>query len=158
VNKSGRCCDRRESGVTLLELAISLTILGLLLPVIAEGLSVVIGEWNRAVDRLEARQQAMMLLQRIERDVRDGRMFTAQSDGLLFLSANDQVIRYHLSPSGQLLRDEAGVGTSVIGAKLRSIRFLPESGGALLRLRMTTAVGQAEVSVDQLLAGRVPLP
>lgn len=170
MNRDGACCnahERRvrrvdyrlgERGVTLLELIMSLTILGLLLPVIAAGLTTSTGEWNRAVERLEARQQAMMLLQRVEREVRGGHHFAAQSNGLHFLNSNDQLIRYHVSAAGLLLRDESIIGTSVIGSKIRSCTFTPDPSGALVRLRLTIAVGRSEVTVDQLLAGREALP
>lgn len=168
--RNGACCMVRElrekrvngntdeRGVTLMELIMSLTILGLLLPVIAAGLTVSTGEWNRAVERLEARQQAMMLLQRVEREIRGGHHFAAQSNGLHFLNSSDQLIRYHVSSAGQLLRDESIIGTSVIGSKIRSCTFTPDPSGALVRLRLTIAVGRSEVSIDQLLAGKEALP
>lgn len=147
-----------DRGVTLLELIMSLTILGLLLPVIATGLTASTGEWNRAVDRLEARQQAMMLLQRVEREIRNGHQFAAQPNGLYFLNAHDQLIRYHVSTTGLLLRDEAIVGTSVIGSKIGSCTFTPDPSGKLVRLRCTIVVGRSEVTVDQLLVGKEALP
>lgn len=170
MNRDEVCCSSRglhvrrvngntdERGVTLLELILSLTILGLLLPVIAAGMTHATGEWNRAVDRLEARQQATMLLQRVEREIRGGRRFVAEPNVLYFLNEKDQLIRYQISSTGLLLRDEAVVGTSIIGSKIRSLTFTPDPSGKLVRLRLTIVVGRFDVTVDQLLAGREALP
>jgi prepilin-type N-terminal cleavage/methylation domain-containing protein len=146
--------SRSQRGVTLLELICSLAVLGMLLPVVAIGLSSCIAGWNGMTERLEAREQALMLVMRIEREVREGSDFAVTSDGLLFLNDKGMPIRYQLSSGGFLLRNEQGVGVTVIGSKLRSCMFGVESGGLLVHLRAVTQVGNAEVRVDELFGGR----
>jgi hypothetical protein len=143
-----------ERGVTLLELIFSLAILGMLLPVVAIALTSCISGWNGITERLEARQQALMLVMRVERELRESSDFTVTSDGLLFLNEKGKPIRYQLSSGGFLLRNEQGVGVTVIGSKLRSCLFGVESGGQLVHLRASTQAGHAGVQLDELFGGR----
>ena len=75
MSRRGRRFIADERGVTLPELLISLSILGLLLPVVAGELSSVSRLWHGAADRLEARGQATALLRNLEGELREGRSF-----------------------------------------------------------------------------------
>ena len=155
MSRRGRRIIADQRGVALLELLISLTIFGMLLPVIAGELMSVTDIWSRTTDRLEARALAVSLLREIESEVQAGRGFAVQQDGTLaFLNKRGRLVRYQFTKSGLLMRDEEGVGVMVVGAKITTCRFDSESSGTLLHLELTTKVGNSEVTLSELWTGR----
>jgi len=137
-----RRCGRRfiadEQGHLLLEAVISQGIYALLLPVVTAGLFAVTHQWTRTVEQLETRQQAHMLLQRLQTEVRVGRQFVALTDGVAFLDPQDRLIRYQRAATGLVLRDEQGVGTSVVGSGVTHLQATPDSFGRALTVTFTT--------------------
>jgi hypothetical protein len=140
--------------VTLLELLISLAIIGLLLPVVAGWFTATTSAWQGTVERLEARQQALFIVRRVETEVREGRKYTVQKDGLFFLDNRGKWIRYSLSQNGLLLREEEGMGSTVIGAQIVSCQFAVLGEGRRLRMQLVTKAGRRQVSVEQIWTGR----
>ncbi|PWK06286.1 prepilin-type N-terminal cleavage/methylation domain-containing protein [Tumebacillus permanentifrigoris] len=142
----------KEQGLTLLELLIALTIWALLLPVIAGGLLFTVQSYTRASERLEAREQALAVLRKVEGEVRDGHSFKVQSNGVSFLDVHDRLVQYQLTRTGLLQRVEEGVGNTVIGAKLTVCRWALDASPPLLHLQLTTQVGRATVELEEQLA------
>ncbi|KEO82659.1 PilW family protein [Tumebacillus flagellatus] len=170
---SPRCiCNKilhDRSGHTLLELLIALSIWALLLPVIAGGLLFTVQSYTRSVDRLEAREQALGVLRKVESEIRAGHGFTVQSEGVSFLDERNTLIQYRFSArTGLLQRIESGAGSSVIGAKLtdfqgRLVTLAPADGDSrpppdVLSLHIRTQSGRAVVDLSETLTGRSPLP
>ena len=155
MSRHGRLCIADPRGVTLLELLISLAILGLLLPVIAGELSSVTRLWHGATDRLEARAQAASLLKNVEGELREGRSFAVTADGgVLFLNPRGRVVRYYLSTNGLLIREEESVGMTVVGAKLSRCQFRSEASGNAVRMLASIQVGQAQLHLEESWRGR----
>lgn len=147
-----------QKGVTLLELLLSLVVLGMMLPVLA-GLMISLTEtWSRETERLEARQQAEIIVRRIEAEVREGKGFAMISKGVSYTNQQGHLIRYTLGTGGLLLRDDNGQGGAVIGADVIACKFTTQANGSLLRMQLSTAVGQAETDLDQQWVGRDSLP
>ena len=145
---------RDERGVTLLELVIAQAIVGLLLPVIAAGLVLVTQKWHLATERIEAREQVVTLVRRVEAEVQAGRNFAADKDSLLFQDASGRWIRYVVTSGGMVMREELGIGSMVIGAKVSACRFEVEDNGRLVRMRVTAQVGKATSEADGTWYGR----
>lgn len=154
MSRSGRLCADSERGVTLLELLISLAIIGLLLPVVAGWLTAVTLSWQATVERVEAREQALTIVRRVEVEVREGRSFTVLPDGLFFIERGGKWVRYFRSSSGLLLREEEGVGAMVIGAGIVTCQFAVTADGKQLHLQLVTKAGRAQVDVQSVWTGR----
>jgi prepilin-type N-terminal cleavage/methylation domain-containing protein len=156
--RHGRLYIPDQRGVTLLELLMSLSVLGLLLPVVAGLLVTVTESWTAEVDRLEAREQAEAIVRRVETDVREGRSFFVQTNGVMFTDPQGHLIRYQLSQGGLLLRDDNGQGAGVVGARVVSCRFTTEANGSLLRMQLTVGAGKAQTDINRVWVGRGNLP
>ena len=155
MSRRGRRFIADERGVTLPELLISLSILGLLLPVVAGELSSVSRLWHGAADRLEARGQATAMLRNVEGELREGRSFAVTPEGgVLFTNARGRVVRYYLSTNGLLVREEEGIGMTVVGARLSRCQFRSEAGGSAVRMQAAIQVGRAQIDLDESWQGR----
>lgn len=161
-NNGPRCVGKRnlhnEQGLTLLELLIALTVWALLLPVIAGGLLFTVQSYTRATERLEAREQALVVLRKMEGEVRGGHNFLVLSNGVSFLDIQNRRIQYQLASSGLLQRVEEGVGNTVIGAKLTACRWKLDSDAPLVHVQLTTKVGRAMIEIDEQLAIQQVVP
>ncbi|ASS74967.1 hypothetical protein CIG75_08190 [Tumebacillus algifaecis] len=136
MSKRGRRFIADERGVTLLELVLSLAVTGLLLPVFAAWMTAMIAQWQQVSERIEVRQTNAVLLHRIGAEVREGSSFLPQRNGLVFLNKAGRLIRYQLSSGGLLLRDEEGVGATVIGSHLAECRFSTDQEGRVLTVHL----------------------
>ncbi|MBL0387031.1 prepilin-type N-terminal cleavage/methylation domain-containing protein [Tumebacillus sp. ITR2] len=150
-----------NQGLTLLELLLALTIWGLLLPVIAGGLLFTVQTYTREVERLEAREQALAVLRKVEGEVRAGHNFSALSDGLSFQDAHDHLIQYQLNLRTNLLqRVEQGVGSTIIGARVTrfTCTLSPNASYPTLALQLRTQAGRTSLDISEVLIGRGSLP
>lgn len=136
MSRRGRPIIHDERGVTLLELVISLTVAGILLPVLAAWLIALTTQWSEVTDRIETRQRTAVLLHRMGTELREGSQFSPQLSGLAFRSGEGRLIRYQLTTGGLLLRDEEGVGSTVIGSRLSDCRFTTEQEGKLVTIHL----------------------
>lgn len=145
-------------GSTLLELLIALSIWALLLPVLAGGLFFTVKSYTSACERLEAREQAVAVLRKVESEVRAGHNFKLQTGGMSFQDSQNRSIQYLLTRTGSLQRIEEGVSSMVIGAKIATMRWSLDATGVLIRLELSIQVGHTRFDMEELLAGRGELP
>lgn len=114
----------------------SLAIAGLLLPVLAAWFIALAAQWSDVSERIEVRQRTSVLLHRVGAEVREGSHFSPQINGIAFRNGEGRLIRYQLTAGGLLLRDEDGVGSTVIGSKITDCRFTTEREGGLLTIHL----------------------
>ncbi|HEU4963121.1 MAG TPA: prepilin-type N-terminal cleavage/methylation domain-containing protein [Bacilli bacterium] len=148
-----------QTGFTLLELLLSLTILGLLLPVLAGWFTTLIRQWHTTSHRVEVRQQALVLLQRLETELHDAHSFTLQSNGLTFLNSQNQLIYYHHIPTSQLLLREVSTGgTSVLSGQVSQCQMALVNEGRTVQLHLTIRSERDSFTFDPIITGREALP
>ncbi|KUO50577.1 MAG: hypothetical protein APF76_07980 [Desulfitibacter sp. BRH_c19] len=112
-----------ENGLTLIELIVTVTIISFLLAGIYGILGGTFKLWQQGSEKIDIQQNARIALNMLETDIRRAdKVYSYSGPSSLYLSVNNQQIRYHLSGT-QMLKAASGQGNNPVAYNLKELQY-----------------------------------